>query len=199
MRRCWGWTLALLLLFALSSCGGEAQPREENSPPPSTEEETDKPAKAETVLVGVLVNGERINIRSGPSADSEILGKAHQGQMFQVSAQNAAPGWHQLRYGDGFAYISAEYLYLSEWEKDARFLLGTVTGVNDYVNVRSQPSDQAELLGTGILGADFVVRKQNYRPGWHQVDWQGSPAYIHADYLQVEQTSISQVLGLEND
>ncbi len=191
MRKWLQLGVALLLLLALSACGGQTQTPENDSPPPPVEEE---PEETVMILVGVLVDGERINIRSGPSTDSEILGVAHQGQMFQVLAQNVAPGWHQLAYGDGVAYISADYLYLSEWEQEAQFLLGIVVDVQGYVNVRNQPSDQGEIVGTGILGATFVVRKENYQPGWHQVDWRGSAAYINARYLQVEQTSIVEAI-----
>ncbi len=192
-----GILLSLFLLLLLPACAKDANaPSADTVTLPDAGETVQKPQEPEkeTILVGVLSNGEQINIRSGPSTDSSVLGKALQGQLFEVTAQNAAPGWHQVVYQDGFAYIGADYLYLSEWETDSRLLLAKVVDVQGSVNVRKDPSTTGEILGKGILGASFIVRKENFSEGWHQVDWQGSAAYISAKYLEVQQTTISDAV-----
>ncbi|MEG1537436.1 MAG: hypothetical protein RR387_04045 [Clostridiales bacterium] len=182
----------IFLMMLVGACGKHAEPQlvaADTSPAAIPDEQ-----KKVMIIVGALINSNQVNIRSVPSVEGEILGKAHLGQMFKVTEQNAAAGWHEVIYQGKPAYINGDYLYLSEWDEEARLLIGTVIDVENQVNIRNGTSLSAEIVGMGKLGATFIVRKENYAEGWHQIDLQGSAAYISSTYLKINQTTIKDVL-----
>lgn len=55
----------------------------------------------------VIPAGHTINVRSGPGVRYAVLGRLVSGQRAEIIAKNADQSWWQIRYGDGFAWISA--------------------------------------------------------------------------------------------
>lgn len=55
-----------------------------------------------TVTVNIL------NIRSGPSTDTEILGKLSLGSTINIKTTSS--GWHEIEYNGSSAYVFAEYV-----------------------------------------------------------------------------------------
>lgn len=58
----------------------------------------------------------RLNVRSGPDADSAIIAKAYPDEMFTAIARDEAGAWLQIaltELGGGFGWVSAQYLETS--------------------------------------------------------------------------------------
>ncbi len=65
----------------------------------------------------VNVGNSRLNIRSGPSTDFQILGKANQADILDVVGRNTAATWVQVvtpGVGSGVSWVSADYVSLSQ-------------------------------------------------------------------------------------
>lgn len=67
------------------------------------------------ILLGVInEQGERANVRAAANTDAAVLLTAMKGEQFIVSQQDYSEGWHQVQYKGHAAYISADYLTVSE-------------------------------------------------------------------------------------
>lgn len=63
--------------------------------------------------------------------------------------------------------------------------VGVVNGTK--VNLRSEPSTSGEVLGQALKGDTLVILKANHTGDWHQVEYQGEPAFIRADLIDLEE------------
>ena len=85
---------------------------------PAVEVEPEPEVKTE--LIGTVVNvTSGVNVRSGPSTESNILVTAELGTQFKVVKEFYTSEWHKVEYDDGVAYINAEYLQITEVPLDA--------------------------------------------------------------------------------
>lgn len=89
------------------------------SPSPSVEP-TATPVPVEKVKVATINDiDDSLNVRSEASTDSEILGTAEAGEVFEVVAQDDTSEWVEISYFGQNAYVFAEFVTISEKEKTA--------------------------------------------------------------------------------
>ncbi len=58
---------------------------------------------------------------------------------------------------------------------------GTVTA--DILNIRSEASLEAEIIGSAVNGASLTVKE--YTNGWYKLDYNGNVAYASSDYVSI--------------
>lgn len=58
------------------------------------------------------IEAESLNVRSGPSQDYSIVGKAKAGETYQVTGQ-ADTGWYQIDYNGTTGYVAEQYVTVS--------------------------------------------------------------------------------------
>lgn len=83
-----------------SSSGGDSS-TEENKPENTTN----------VIAKGVVTPVEGLNVRSGPSTSYSILGTLKQKET--VDIYETTSGWHKIKYGTGFGYVSALYVTIA--------------------------------------------------------------------------------------
>jgi hypothetical protein len=69
--------------------------------------------------------------------------------------------------------------------------IGTVHNVDTYLNIRSGPGTAYDVLGKARSGDRFLILTEYYSENWHQVEYDGGIAYIHADYLQITEEPLT--------
>ncbi len=119
--------ICLVLCLVLSGCGKKekgkadesllvtASPNPTPTPTPSEPPPVNTPEAPKTQLIGTVVdvtNG--VNIRSGPSTESDVLFIAELGTQFKVLKAFYTSEWHKIEYEDGVAYVNANYLEITE-------------------------------------------------------------------------------------
>lgn len=118
MKRFFSVLLALCLLAAaLYGCGKKDDGKETSSGALSSAVTSQASTTPESVQMGkaVQVKAESgLNIRSGPSTDSEILDLAEDGSKFPLLVEKPSDGWYQIEYDGKSAYVSAEYAEVVE-------------------------------------------------------------------------------------
>ena len=114
--------MAALLVLCTAACGKAN--KDKDIPDASSEtgtgvsemQDTGTPepeaVKVKTAVVDDITG--TLNIRSEPNTDCEILGSAKAGDEFEVITELCQPGWHEVAYKGGKAYVSAEYVKISE-------------------------------------------------------------------------------------
>jgi len=131
-KRLWLAAVAMCLVVCmlLSGCGKKEETEDTDTADetsaaadtnegitPVEPEVTEPEVKVETKLVGTVVNvSGGVNVRSGPSTESDILTTAELGTQFTVLKEFYTSDWHKVEYKDGVAYINADYLEVVEVE-----------------------------------------------------------------------------------
>ena len=133
-----------------------------------------------------------LNIRSGNSTGTTVLGQFTKGNRVEITVQNYSADWHQIRYRDGIAYVYARYVKIDGEQSDEPDLpkvvdTGTVT--SSILNIRTGPGTSYEKVGAFSKGDTVQITKQLYTANWHQILFQGSIRYVHKNYVKISTSS----------
>lgn len=119
-----------------------------------------------------------VNVRSSDSEQADKLGKVTGGTKVQVQ-EVRVNGWTKIVYEGGDGYIKSEYLQMEE-SAEGLETIGTVTA-NTNINVRSAPSEQAEVLG--VLPGGESLELLGNENDWCKVRYNGQVAYVKAEFV----------------
>ena len=72
-----------------------------------------RPTRTDIVFFSVDTAGERLNVRTGPGLEYDILDKlSDSAQVRLYGALSTAPGWALVKYGHKFGWVSQDFLVL---------------------------------------------------------------------------------------
>lgn len=126
-----------------------------------------------------------INIRAQNSITSAILGGASAGTALQQLGYTS-DGWVQISYNGAVGYVSEEYVSTTKPVIVAD-MSGTMYAVTN-VYVRDAASTDGAILGS--LDRDDSVKVTGYTDNnWIRVRYNGTTAYVFAEYLTWEEPS----------
>jgi stage II sporulation protein D len=126
------------------------------------------------VVVNVL------NIRSGPSSSTKVLGSFGKGDMVCITQTGSAGGWHQILYSGQAAWVYADYVDTDNPT------MGVVSA--SVLNVRSGSSTTTSVLGSLKKGDKVEVIQQNAAKDWHKIIYNGLEGYVYASYMTISGT-----------
>ncbi|MGI5849782.1 MAG: SH3 domain-containing protein [Christensenellales bacterium] len=129
-----------------------------------------------------VITASILNIRSGPGTSYSKLGSFVKGNIVDVIEADSAQGWHKILYKGSAAYVYAQYVRLSGPETSIQ-TTGVITA--SILNIRSGPGTSYTKLGSFVKGAKVDITKINETENWHQILYNGSAAYVHADYVSI--------------
>ncbi len=136
----------------------------------------------------VMANVEEdMNIRTAPDENSEVAGKFYRGDVAEVVSTDA--GWTQIVSGNVTGYVKNDYLvYGMEANELANEVCSVYATVNtDGLRLRSEPSEEAEIVTTANAGEKLKVDKEVETDGnWVAVHTSDATAYVSAEYVGVE-------------
>ncbi len=155
--------ISLFLAAVLTGCGKKAgtdvlsainreEPYTATLPSVTTQIQSQK-TNENRILIGTVTGvASSVNIRSEASTSGAIVGSAKPEEKFLVTEENAYEGWHRISYNGQDAFISADYLTVTEGTLD---MLGNQnTGEPGDAGDSSQPSDTGETSNTGETQTD---------------------------------------------
>ena len=74
----------------------------------NSQEQTEKQEEVNIVVITITDGSETVNIRSQPTTKSEILGKAKDGESFELVSEK--PRWYEIKFNNETnAYVSTRY------------------------------------------------------------------------------------------
>ena len=107
-------------------------------------------------VVANPVASDRLNLRVKPDANSKSLGRFYSGTPVQVLDDGIREGWALVSVGDLAGYMQTAFLMRENRNYEAPKLLCTARLRNRQAELRSEPSQQAESLGT-VSGTVYVL------------------------------------------
>ena len=145
------------------------------------------PAVAATTQVTATAG---VNIRSGPSTSTKIVGGLYRGQT--VTAVSSADGWTKIQYAGGTAYIASRYLTTQKIDAPA-----TVTGTRvttTGVNLRKGPSLSNGIIRVVRRGTTVTLTGRAAK-GYVEVKIDAERGWISAQYLARSDSDLPAVIG----
>ena len=141
-------------------------------------------------------NGQRLNLRSLPSTQSESLGLYYTGAEV-VCYSDPSQEWAYVSVGNRYGYMKTEFLYFGSDPESIppQTPIAYVTNneKNAWLNLRSQPSTEAEVLGKYYNGDRVtVIGKVN---DWYHVKANNTYGFMLASYLALTDASASTQQG----
>ena len=162
----------------------ETEPPTETTPPTTEATEPKVDPNMQVVSQKVYVLGD-VNVRSGASFNSKVLGQLHAGET--VTRTGIGKGtWDQIEYNGKTAYVAKNYITTDSPEKagGASFEeVNQTVKATSRVNVRSGPSVQYKIIGALKAGQE-VERTAIGDKGWSRILFDGKPAYVSNSYLR---------------
>lgn len=125
------------------------------------------------------------NIRSAANADSEIVGVLMPG--YAVTVTEKGDEWSKISSNGVEGYIKNEYLVFGEEAKAHYRNMCGITGVvqADSLRVREAASTDSAQIGTLTQNGEVSVFGEE--ADWYQIQYSGSSAYVHADYVTLSE------------
>ena len=133
----------------------------DNKPNENIKPNVDKPSIK--VEHGIIVGVSSLNVRKEPSTNSKILGTLHKDDIVSIISGNN--GWFKILYKGEEAYVSANYITLTEPYEDSKTEASSdvkpfnATGiVNAYVaNIRANASTSSTIIAQETLNSPITI------------------------------------------
>ncbi len=140
-------------------------------------EEEDEESKLVMANVNVVMN-----VREEPSEDSTKVGVLYRDCGGKILDRQ--DGWTKLQSGDLIGWAKDDYLLFGEEAKELAEDVGKqiVTGNSSALNVRSEASSDAEVLGV-LTENSFLDYIEDAGDGWIAVDYNDETGYVQADLV----------------
>ena len=138
------------------------------------------------------VSAESLNVRAMPDISANVLGVLQEGTVVDVPGplRELSGSWAEIDFGGKPAFVYGTYL---DAQPVARRLRATV--MPQRLNVREQPSLQAQVLGTLAQGTVLVITM--HLEGWLEIHFNGGIGYVAREFVELlmprEQGYVAQV------
>lgn len=132
-----------------------------------------------------------VNVRSGPSTNSEIVGKLYNNSVGELIRREG--DWYYIASGTVTGYVSADYCVSGE---EAEALIDEVSIRIATVNaqtlkLRAEGSTESRVLQLLPNGDKLEVLESDQGDGWIKVNVNGTQGYVSADYVTVSLSFVS--------
>ncbi len=125
------------------------------------------------------------NIRSEANADSEIVGVLMPG--YAVTVTEKGDEWSKISSNGVEGYIKNEYLVFGEEAKAHYRNMCGITGVVQADSLRVREAASTDSAQVGTLTQNGEVSVFGEEDDWYQIQYSGSSAYVHADYVTLSE------------
>lgn len=129
------------------------------------------------------VNTACLNVRSGAGTGYSRVGYLYSGNSVSI-LKDCGNGWYQISYGNGSAYVCAEYISRgnagsSDSGSNDTQTTGIVTA--DALNVRSGAGTGYSRLGLLYSGNSVTILGSSN--GWYKISYGNGVGYVSAEYV----------------
>lgn len=133
-----------------------------------------------------VVTATSLNIRSGYGSSYSKIGSLTKGSKVEIL--ESKNGWHKIKYGNRFGYVSGEYISTSNTNQPqitppssngSKSGVVTVTSLN----VRSGYSSSYSKIGSLTNGNKIdIVESKN---GWYKIKYKNGYGYVSGEYIKI--------------
>lgn len=122
-----------------------------------------------------VISSSRLNVRELPNSNSKVLGTLSPNT--QIGVTKFIDEWAEFNYNGQFAYVSSKYIAKIDTEKVRLFKVVSAS----HLNVRHQPSTNAQVLGTLREGEEIEVLSNTGT--WAKIRYKNNIGYVSIRYI----------------
>lgn len=164
---------------------------EENAGNADPDSEDDEEAPEDYGSLVIARVRDWVNVRSGPSTDSEIVGKLYNNSVGEMIRREG--DWYYIASGTVMGYVSADYCVSGE---EAEALIDEVsiriaTVDAQTLKLRSEGSTESRVLQLLPHNDKLEVLEPDQGDGWIKVNVNGTQGYVSADYVTLSLSFVS--------
>lgn len=149
------------------------------------QEEQEQAAAKQAVIdsytnLGLIQADSYVNLREEPSKTGDVIGKLYANSGCEIL--DSLEGWYHVSSGGLTGYVSSDYVLTGEEAKvkALEYVYEFATVQVDTLNIRKEPSTQADTLGQGYKGERY--RAESVENGWV---YNGS-GYMAEEYVTIQ-------------
>ena len=145
---------------------------------------------APTRLIASIPLGDQVNLRVGPGVRYAIISTLSQEEWAQVTGKNDAGDWLRVKYQGRTGWLATEFVRVSG-DLEIAPVIGVAKQVEavvqpgDYVNVRTGPSVDYNIIGMLTANQSALVIGKSADSSWWQVRMGAVTGWISADYVEI--------------
>ncbi|MBT9830304.1 SH3 domain-containing protein [Clostridium baratii] len=136
---------------------------------------------ATTGTIRLQDSSSSLNMRSGPSTNSNVVGSLAHGTVVNILGTSGQ--WYKISYNGKVGYVRGDYLTLGGASAGSGSGTGTIK-LNDpssSLNVRSGPSTNTSVVGS--LAHGTVVQITGKSGDWYKINFNGTTGYVKGDFV----------------
>jgi uncharacterized protein YgiM (DUF1202 family) len=136
------------------------------------------------------IDASALNIRSGPSTSSSIVGKVWKGEVLYATAETN--GWLQVKHNGKTAYVSKAYVSsvssTQPVQQDNFNAANQSYTATTTLNIRKGPGTGYSVLGVAQKGQTLQVLGEV--SGWYKIRYGSQDAYVAKGYVKSSSNSV---------
>ena len=152
-------------------------------------------ARALDVTTGVIT-AQQVMLRKTASPTGRMVTVLGKGAVVKILETNVKSEWYRVETATRSGYVERIYVSINpslpSYQLD---YTGTIVNCNSFVNVRAGASKKAKKLGQADKGSSYHVTQAFCDGAWHEIDYDGQPGYVSADYVSLEANVGNDVLS----
>lgn len=133
-----------------------------------------------------VVTATSLNIRSGYGSSYSKIGSLTKGSKVEIL--ESKNGWHKIKYGNRYGYVSGEYISTSNTNQPQitppssnGSKSGVVTATS--LNVRSGYSSSYSKIGSLTKGNKIEILES--KNGWYKIKYKNGYGYVSGEYIKI--------------
>lgn len=142
-----------------------------------------------------LATGDTLNVRSGTSSSTSLLGKLSAGSTVTITGKDKITGWYRINYNGQVGYVSSYYIELQPETIKVDIETMNRTGkvvkltTGDTLSVRSGTNSNTTLLGKLSAGSTVTITGKDKITGWYRINYNGQVGYVSSYYIELQTTT----------
>lgn len=123
-----------------------------------------------------------VNVRSGPSEETEVVGKLYNNSAAKVSAVEG--DWYKITSGNVEGYVKSEFVVMGDEELARSVSKRLATVHTETLYVRADATTESSVIGMVPEDDDLLVTDEStVDAGWVKVSVEEGEGYVSMDYV----------------
>ena len=134
---------------------------------------------ATSTTKGTVKVSDSLNVRSGAGTSYSVIGSLKNGTSVEIVETSG--NWYKIKYGNGYGYVSKDYITLQNRSIAENTITKEGTVVTVALKVRESNNFDSNVIGTIAMGQKVSVIEDDNE--WGKISYKGIDGYILNEYI----------------
>ena len=134
---------------------------------------------ATSTTKGTVKVSDSLNVRGGAGTSYSVIGSLKNGTSVEIVETSG--NWYKIKYGNGYGYVSKDYITLQNRSIAENTITKEGTVVTVALKVRESNNFDSNVIGTIAMGQKVSVIEDDNE--WGKISYKGIDGYILNEYI----------------